>query len=120
VRKLPRLSWARVALLVSAVVVGYSIFSTADGVFLSQRLNSDEQRIQQELADLELQRAQLERVREYLQTDEYIEGMARRVLGLVRKGETLVVVNSTAPPTPTPEGQSDAEQGAWWEALYGP
>ena len=49
-------------------------------------------------------------VRDYLKSDEHIEDIARRILGLVRPGETLVVVSGALsaaslrrpPPPPSP------------------
>ena len=101
-------------------MVGYLLFTAAGEVLLSHRLNQDEQRLQQELTKLRRQQVQLEAIREYLKTDEYIEGVARRVLGLVRPGETLVIVSSTVPPTPMPDGFAQEDGRRWWEALYEP
>lgn len=121
VLKLPRLSLARAAILLAALVVGYFIFTAVGEALLSQSLNRDEQRLQREIAELRYEQAQLEAIRDYLQTDEYIEGVARRVLGLVRPGETLVIVSSSVPPTPAPDEQSDKDEyRTWWENLYGP
>jgi cell division protein DivIC len=121
VLKLPRLSLTRAVILLAALVVGYLIFAAVGDTLLSQRLNRDEQQLQQEIAEFRRQQAKLEAIRDYLQTDEYIEGVARRVLGLVRPGETLVIVSSSAAPTPTPEEQPGEEDNRpWWENLYGP
>ena len=119
--KLPRLALSRLVILFAALVVGYFIFAATENIFLSQRLDRDEQRLQQEIAELQRQQVELEAIRGYLQTDEYIEGIARRVLGLVRPGETLVIVSSSVAPTPTPEGQpaGDARR-PWWEIVFDP
>ena len=119
--RLPRLSPTRIAMLLAAIVVGYLLFAAVGDTLLSQRLGHDEAQLERQIADLQRQRERLETIRDYLKTDEYIEGVARRVLGLVRPGETLVVVSSSA--TPTPASQADAEeqrdQRPWWEQLYG-
>ena len=59
---------------------------------------------------------QLEQIREYLRSDEYVEFMARRVFGLVKPGETLVIVK--APPA-VDEGVPDAVGRPWWQDLFG-
>lgn len=119
--KLRRLFLARAVILLAALVVGYLIFTAVGDALLSQRLNRDEQRLQQEIAELQHQQAKLEAIRDYLRTDEYIERIARRVLGLVRPGETLVIVSSNAASTPMPEEQPGEEDlRPWWEKLYGP
>ena len=117
--KLPGLSLTRVLMLGAAVVVAYLLFTAAGEALLSRRLDQEEQRFEREIIELQQQQAELEAIREYLQTDEYIEGVARRVLGLVRPGETLVVVSSTAPITPTPGPLPDETTPRWWEYLYG-
>ncbi len=115
---LPRLSLARVVMLVATVVVAYLLFAAVQDVLLSQRLNREEDRLHLEIADLERQEIELEAIQEYLRTDEYVEGVARDVLGLVRRGETLIVVSSTVLPTPTPQGQDESLR-PWWEPLFG-
>lgn len=119
--KLPRLSPTRVACIVAAVVVGYFLLSAAQDTLLSHQLSQDEQNLRSDVAGLTRQRAELQAIRDYLQTDEYIEGVARRILGLVRPGETLFIVSSSVQPTPGPTPHSDPPDRAqpWWEKLYG-
>lgn len=120
-RWFPRPWWTRALILLAAVVVGYFVFSAVGGTLLSQRLNRDEQQLQREIEELRAQEAELVAIREYLQTEEYIEGVARRVLGLVQPGETLIIVSSSVTPVPTSEGaQSEDERRTWWEELYSP
>jgi cell division protein FtsB len=99
------------------VVAGYLLVSAGGGVVHSYRLASDETRLRQEVDALERQKEQLLQVRDYLRTDEYIEFMARRVFGLVKPGETLVVVTA-----PQPEGDAVPEDETgltWWQRLFG-
>jgi cell division protein FtsB len=117
-----RLAWltrTRVAILLATVVASYLLFSAAGDLLLNHRLNEDEAQIQREIDQLEADRDRLVEVREYLKTDAYIEGVARNVLGLVRPGESLIVVSSSAPVTPTPEQEAKDSGRPWWEQLYG-
>ena len=116
--KLPRLSLTRAIILLAILVVGYFIFAAIGDTLLSQRLNRVEQRLEREIAELQQQQTKLEAIRDYLRTDEYIEGVARRLLGLVRPGESLIIVSSSVTPTPSPAG--DESPRPWWEELYGP
>ena len=122
--RLPRLTPTRVVLFLAALAVGYFVFTAVGDALLSQRLGRDEQRLQNEISDLQRQQQELVAIRDYLQTDGYIEGVARRLLGLVRPGETLVIVSSSV--TPAPVDAEDAAQAPtpayrhWWENLYGP
>jgi cell division protein FtsB len=107
-------------ILLAAIVVGYLLYATVDDILLSRRLNREEYGLRQEIVELRAEQAQLEAISDFLRTDEYVEGVARRLLGLVRPGETLVVVSSSAP-TPTPEQEAaGGESRSWWENLYGP
>jgi len=108
-------------LLASALVVGYFLFRASGSGLQSYRLAGQEQQIRREIAELERQHEELTVLREYLRSDEYIEGVARRVLGLVKPGETLVIVSG---PDDQGEGavgeESDRPSQPWWEALFGP
>lgn len=119
--RLPRRSLTRIAMLLAAIVVGYLLFTAVGDTLLSQRLSQDEDRLERQIANLQRQRERLEAIRDSLKTDEYIEGVARRVLGLVRPGETLIVVSSSATPTPVADQEDERQEPrSWWEELYGP
>ena len=120
VRKLPRLTLTRAVAILAALAVGYFVFVAVGDTLLSQRLNRDEARLQREISDLERDEQRLLAIQSYLATDEYIERVARRVLGLVRPGETLVIVSSSVQPTPAATPSESAEAVPWWEAIYGP
>jgi cell division protein FtsB len=120
VHRLPRLTLTRAVAIVAALVVGYFVFTAVGDMLLSQRLNRDEARLQQEISGLEQDEQRLLAIKSYLATDEYIERVARRVLGLVRPGERLVLVSSSAQPTPAATPSEGAEVRRWWEDLYGP
>ncbi len=119
--KLPRPSFAQVVLLLALAVIGYFAFVAVGGTLLSQRVNQEEQALRQEVAALEQDNATLEAIREFLCTDEYVEGVARRMLGLVRKGESLVIVAPSVTATPALESDpGENRQRRWWEELYIP
>ena len=118
------LSLTRIVIVLAAVAVGYFIFSAVGDTLLSHQLTQDEQQLQRaDRPALRGSRTTSQAMRDYLQTDEYVEGVARRVLGLVRPGETLFIVCSDAStPTPgaRPPATPDATPEPWWERLYGP
>lgn len=119
-RRLPRLSLPRMVIILAALVVGYLIFSTVGGSVLSERLSSEERQLQIELQELRQKETNLRAIREFVQTEEFVEGVARRVLGLVRPGERLVVVSSSVTPVPTPDEEPGESSRSWWEELFGP
>jgi len=120
VLKLPRLSLARIVIILAAIAVGYFVFSAAGDALLSHKLNQNEQQLRDQIDQLSRQQQELQAVRDYLNTNDYVEGVARQVLGLVRPGETLFFVNSNAQatPAPTPGGDLNATPQPWWERLF--
>jgi cell division protein FtsB len=103
-------------LLVAAGIVlsAYLLVSGGGNLFHSFRLVDDEARLRQEVAELRSREARLTEIRDALRSDEYIEYVAREVLGLVKPGETVVIVQ--APPDEA--SQPDAGD-PWWEPLFG-
>jgi cell division protein FtsB len=115
-------------LLATAVVVVYLIFTAASSAIQSFQLGQDEDRLRDEVRGLENRYHRLSALRDYLNSDEYIEWIARRELGLVGPGETGIIVQSAATPVPS-EGEGEEEQGSparqgqqqgrWWEDIIG-
>lgn len=113
---LPHLRFGPVqmVLVVAGVLLGlflYSLFQTAQSNYhLQAEVDSTRQRVY----ELEVQQAELDGLKAYLATDEYIEGVARQQFGLVKPGEVAVVVDAggfSQPPRRPGE--------RWWEALFG-
>ncbi len=119
--KLLRPSVTQVMLGLALIAVGYFAFAAVGDTLLSQRVNQDEQELRREVAQLRQDQAQLEAIREFLWTDEYVEGVARRLLGLVRQGESLVIVSPSTTATPVMDAETAVGvQRRWWERLYVP
>lgn len=110
----------RIILVAAAVVVGYLVFTSVVTGLKSHGLAHDENAVRQEIADLQKQRGELVSIREYLSSDEYVESVARRVLGLVKPGETRVIVTSPEAGSEKPPAQATPAAGAWWESLFRP
>ena len=114
-KHLPRISSGRVVLAVTALIVVYFLVAGAFNALRSHQLRQEEGSLQADIQGLQAQYQRLEALKEYLNTDEYIEAVGREQLGLVREGETAFVAIATAPsPTPAP-GEND--QGLWWDVL---
>ena len=115
-------------LLATAVVVAYLIFTAASSAIQAFQLGEDEDRLRDEVQGLEERYDRLSALRDYLNSDEYIEWIARRELGLVGPGETGIIVQSSATLVPS-EGEEGEEQGSqagqgqqqghWWEDTIG-
>ena len=108
----------------AALAITYLGLTTTRYVVHEYNLREDQAQLHREMNQLDRDHQQLIAVRDYLKSDEYIDDVARRILGLVRPGETLVVVSSSAPPrsiappaatTPSPVRTPAAE---WWKDLF--
>ncbi len=123
VSRLPHPPLTSIVLAAALLAIGYFVLTTTRYVIHNYQLHQDESQVRRDIAQLDRDHAQLVAVRDYLQSDEYIEYTARSILGLVRPGETLVVVSSsqTAPPaaTPAPDPQR-TPASAWWKDLFDP
>ncbi|MGD0114864.1 MAG: septum formation initiator family protein [Dehalococcoidia bacterium] len=109
----------RIILVAAAVVAGYLLFTTVATALKSHGLAQNEASVRKQIADLDRQHDELVSIREYLSSDEYIESVARRVLGLVKPGETRVLVTSPEADAGTPAAAPTPTDGAWWESLFG-
>ena len=103
-------------LALTAVIVGYFLVTGATTALQSRQLSEREDRLQAEIADAQQRYQRLEALLQYLDSKEYIEAVAREELGLVRQGETsIVVIPAAASPTLGPDEENDGD--LWWEAL---
>jgi cell division protein FtsB len=115
VRVLRIFSPGRILLVAILVAAGYLIFSAGNNLVDSYRVVSEEKRLDAEVASLQTELDELEQVHEYLRSDQYVEFMARRVFGLVKPGEKLVVVDAPQPPPPT---DAELKDLSWWQRLF--
>lgn len=100
-------------LAVASLLLALFFYSAMQTAAQTYRLHDERRDLTQQVEVLQRQKAELEGLREYLASDEYIESVARSQFGLVRPGETAVVVDAPLAPTPTPRpGQR------WWESLF--
>ena len=105
-------------LAVTALVVVYFLVSAGFSGIRAHQLRQQEGRLDTDIQQLQERYQRLDALRQYLKSDEYIEGVARQQLGLVRGGETgIVVVSTVASPTPTPGAGPDAGPQLWWDVL---
>jgi cell division protein FtsB len=104
----------RLLLLATLAIAGYLLVSAGSNALHTYRLAGDEAELRDEVGALLQEKEQLLQVRDYLRTDEYIEYMARRIFGLVKPGESMVVVEAPA------EAREEDDAGLkWWQRLFG-
>jgi len=119
VSRLPHLPLLPVVICVTLLALTYLGFSATHYVVHNYQLRRDEAHVRSDIDQLDQDHEQLVAVRDYLKSDEYVEDVARRVLGLVRPGDTLVIVSSSGPPaTPTPAAGAATPESEWWKNLF--
>ncbi len=97
-----------VALLLA--LFGYAALQTAAQ---NHRLAEERRAVQIEIHELRVRQAELEGLREYLLSDEYVEAVGRSHFGLAYPGETVVDIDA---PAPDDTGRQPGER--WWEVLF--
>ena len=100
-------------LAVALLFLGLFLYSAAQTAVHGYAVQQERRVLAAQVDELRRQRAELVGLREYLSSDEYLEVVARTQFGLVRPGETAVVVDG--PTAPLPERQPGQR---WWEALF--
>ncbi len=120
--RLPHLSPTPLVVLAAALIIGYVVFTTAHYVLHDYQIRHEETAARADMARLDTDHAQLLALRDYLKSDEYVEEVARRVLGLVRPGETLVIVSGPdgASVTATPPVVDMTPGDPWWKEFLAP
>jgi cell division protein FtsB len=113
------LSPGRFLLAATLLVAGYLVYSAGGSFLHSYALHGDEAQLRAEIEDLRLQQDQLAQVRDYLRTDEYVEFMARRVFGLVKPGEILVIVDAPKHNAGESAPEEADLEATWWQRLFG-
>lgn len=114
-KRLPKLSTARIVVAGAALIAVYFLVTGAVNGLRGHQLRQQEDRLQQDIYDLQSRYDRLQALKDYLNSDEYIESVAREELGLVKKGEEGIVAISSVPvPTPAP---GEEEPSLWWDVL---
>ena len=119
--RLPAFGPLQMVIAIAALLLVLFAYAGVQTARQQHRLAEQQREVEQQVADLQQQIAELEGLREYLASDEYIEAVGRSRFGLVRPGETAVIVEDrTTDSVPLGTGVPDREPGErWWEALFG-
>lgn len=111
--RLPTFGPAQMVLTLAILLLGLFAYAFLQTAAQSYRLRESERVLFNEVQELRQQRAELEGLAAYLESDEYVEAFARQQFGLVKPGETLVTVDA-----PTTSGNTRHPGERWWEALF--
>lgn len=106
----------RIVVLIALILIGYFAVIGASNALHNASLAREQRQLEADMNNIQGQIEQASKVKDYVRSDEYIEGVARNELNLVRPGEVLVKV---VPATPTPSEQDDGQAPRpWWERLF--
>jgi cell division protein FtsB len=109
-----------VALIVATIALSL-VVDFGRKVALYRHLQLEEARLDQGIEYEENRRDYLEWLREYIQTDSFVESWARREWKMVKPGETSVVpVMTEAPVVPQirPQEESQPSEGSRWQEWW--
>lgn len=101
----------RVAFISSLLLVGFVVFSGVEGLLQANSLDSRIIETRAEIAELQRDSDQLAALVAWLDSDAYIERIAREDLGMVRPGEEAFGVHAPR------RGQLEITRSPWWANL---
>jgi len=115
--RLPNLTPAKIVFALTAIAVSYFLVIGVLNAIHSQALSDQEGDLEREVSTLQERYVRLQAVGEYLNSDEFIESIARQQLGLVREGETAIVAIPETPAQDPNQSATEPEDRLWWEAI---
>ncbi len=85
-------------------------------------LQQIEAQLEQEVEQEQARHEELLERKEYVQTDEFVENLARKELNWVRPGDVAIIVVQRTPDTPpataAPPATATPTPQNWWEGLW--
>lgn len=113
-------------LLLALPFLVYFAFVTGQKALSTYHLYQETERLRQDIQQLEAKNKALEAQKGYLQSDTYVEQVAREELNLIKKGEMAIIVLSPPSPASPNPAQKPPEKDVrpnwqrWWDYLFGP
>ncbi len=112
-RRSAALPWIfpRVVFIASLLLVGFVVYSGVEGLLQVNSLDEHIVETRAEIAELRRDADQLGALIAWLDSDAYIERIAREDLGMVRPGEEAFAVHAPG------RGQLEVNRSPWWANL---
>ena len=101
-------------LIAAGFIVVYFSFTIVGNRLHQYQLDRENTQLEQRIAAAQSQYGRLQALHDWMQSDSFIETMARRQ-GLVRPGDHTILVSGGAPATPAPDDGRE-----WWERYFEP
>jgi cell division protein FtsB len=119
------------AQFIAIIVLTISLFLVVDfarRTAATYKIKAEAARLEQEVAQVRAHRQELEAQLNYVQSDAYVEEIARTQLKWAKEGETVVVVMATPQPVSAPSVDSASSSAdsfvpqspwqAWWLIFF--
>jgi len=103
----------RLLLIAAGLVAVYCGFSIVGNYVHQYQLDRDRAQLQAQIQTEQSRYARLDALRQWMQSDAFIEAMARHD-GLIKPGDHPIIVSA---PSPSPAA---GVAGDWWEKYFGP
>lgn len=96
-------------------------YATVQEVYSRRSVQREIDRLKAELAALEQQNEELERLISYLETTEFVERESRVKLGLAKPGERVIIIprNEGAAEVAGEGGNAESNPRKWWQYFFG-
>ncbi len=106
------LTTSRLILIAAGFIAVYFGFTIVGNRFHQYQLDRENTQLEQRIATGQSQVSQLQALRDWMQSDAYVEQMAREQ-GMVRPGDHAVIVTA-----PAAAAQDDSRE--WWQRYFEP
>lgn len=126
-KRIPAISLTQFMAIVTATIALTLLFGFAYKMTTFAQIRQHAEKLQRELEEVRAEHARLVALKEYVQTDEYVEKIAREELNWGRYGDTAVMVRQVPGPTKVSPVQPTARAGGeeptvpqWqaWHAIF--
>ncbi len=81
----------RLFIIIGAVFFLVVVINFYQGFYTLREKNAEIERLEEDISQLQGETKEVEKKLEYLESEEYVERMARKQLGLVKEGERLYI-----------------------------
>jgi cell division protein FtsB len=121
-KRIPIITWVQFAGIVTITISLTLLVGFAYKITTYDQIKQQAQALQDKLERVQTEHHELELRKAYVQTDAYVEKVAREDLNYGRFGDSVVMVKHVpgvaSPPTPQPAEQVDSRDGPQWQAWY--